>query len=114
MTTWTPNAQQIQRHGITSGILAALTRDIDSGRLRPGSRLPTHRELAARLGVAIGSVTRAYARAKADGLVAGTTGSGMFVAGREEGASERENATVNLAQNFVSRDPRDVFLRKSL
>src|SRR5712671_2621770 len=109
MTDWMPNPQQIQRHGITSGIVAALTRDIDRGRLRSGTRLPTHRELAAQLGVAVGSVTRAYAQAKADGLVTGTAGSGMFVAGPAEGRSQSEGPPLNLAQNFVSRDPRDIF-----
>ena len=29
----------------------AIAEDVASGRLRPGARLPTHRELAARLGV---------------------------------------------------------------
>ncbi|CAD6561351.1 Histidinol-phosphate aminotransferase [Paraburkholderia hiiakae] len=53
--------------------------DIRAGRLRPGTRLPTHRELAAREGLALVTATRVYAELQAMGLVSGETGRGTFV-----------------------------------
>ena len=49
------------------------------GRLPPGGRLPSRRELAARLGVARFTVEDAYARLVAEGYVAGRHGSGTYV-----------------------------------
>ncbi|MEM5339589.1 PLP-dependent aminotransferase family protein [Paraburkholderia azotifigens] len=53
--------------------------DIRSGRLSAGTRLPTHRELAARHGFALVTATRVYAELAAMGLVSGETGRGTFV-----------------------------------
>src|ERR1700754_532716 len=53
--------------------------DIRSGRLRPGTRLPTHRDLAAGEGLALVTATRVYAELQAMGLVSGETGRGTFV-----------------------------------
>lgn len=51
-------------------IRAQLAGHIASGRLRAGDRLPTVRTLAADLGIAVGTVTRAYRELEAQGLVA--------------------------------------------
>jgi DNA-binding transcriptional MocR family regulator len=56
-----------------------LAADIRAGRLRPGTRLPTHRELAAREGLALVTATRVYAQLQQMGLVSGETGRGTFV-----------------------------------
>lgn len=82
-------------------IAAALGEDVASGALAPGSRLPTHRELAERLGVTVGTVSRAYAEAARRGLVTGEVGRGTFVRGRakEEADWERLDAAIDLAQN---------------
>lgn len=56
-----------------------LAADIRSGRLAPGTRLPTHRQLAAREGLALVTATRVYAELQAMGLVAGEAGRGSFV-----------------------------------
>ncbi|MGF6722208.1 DNA-binding transcriptional MocR family regulator [Paraburkholderia sp. GAS41] len=56
-----------------------LAAEIRAGRLRPGTRLPTHRQLAAREGVALVTATRVYAELQAMGLVSGETGRGTFV-----------------------------------
>jgi DNA-binding transcriptional MocR family regulator len=53
--------------------------DIRSGRLSPGTRLPTHRQLAATEGVALVTATRIYKELEAMGLVSGETGRGTFV-----------------------------------
>jgi len=57
----------------------ALEADIRSGRLAPGARLPTHRALAASLGMNVGTVSRAYAEARRRGLLSGEVGRGTFV-----------------------------------
>ena len=56
-----------------------LADDIRARRLRPGTRLPTHRDLAAREGLALVTATRVYAELQAMGLVSGETGRGTFV-----------------------------------
>ncbi|MDR5837796.1 PLP-dependent aminotransferase family protein [Caballeronia sp. LZ034LL] len=60
-------------------IVDRIAEDIASGRLKPGTRLPTHRELAAREGLGIVTATRVYAELDAMGLVSGETGRGTFV-----------------------------------
>lgn len=60
-------------------IADVLQEDIAAGRLRGGERLPTHRDLAWRLGVTVGTVTRAYVEAERRGLIAGEVGRGTFV-----------------------------------
>jgi DNA-binding transcriptional MocR family regulator len=60
-------------------LVDALAGDIRSGRLLPGTRLPTHRELAAAEGLALVTASRVYAELEAMGLVSGETGRGTFV-----------------------------------
>jgi len=69
-------------------IADALASDLADGRLRAGDRLPTHRALAANLGVNVMTVTRGYAEAARRGLVEGEVGRGTFV--RAQGRSARE------------------------
>ncbi|HYC03847.1 MAG TPA: PLP-dependent aminotransferase family protein [Azospirillaceae bacterium] len=78
MTMWLPDLTQ--RGGPRyRAIAAALHDDIVSGRLPAGAKLPTHRDLAWKLGVTVGTVTRAYAEAERQGLIGGEVGRGTFV-----------------------------------
>lgn len=78
MTIWTPNLQG--RSGpLYHALAAALAEAIADGTLPPGAQLPTHRDLAYRLGINIGTVTRAYALARQRGLIGGEVGRGTFV-----------------------------------
>ncbi|WP_370523877.1 aminotransferase-like domain-containing protein [Neopusillimonas aestuarii] len=63
-------------------IVQLLAGDIQSGKLPPGGALPTHRQLAARHGVAVASASKVYAQLTAMGLVIGETGRGTFVRDR--------------------------------
>jgi GntR family transcriptional regulator len=54
---------------------------VDAGLLAEGTRLPTMRALAADLGVATGTVARAYAELEAAGLVASRRRTGTVVTG---------------------------------
>ncbi|MGW2936124.1 aminotransferase-like domain-containing protein [Streptomyces sp. NPDC001156] len=60
-------------------LVDALAADIRTGRLAPGVRLPTHRALAAREGIAVVTATRVYAELEAMGLVSREQGRGTFV-----------------------------------
>ncbi len=60
----------------------ALADDIGSGALSQGTRLPTQRELADDLGIAIGTVTRAYEEAEKRGLIYANGRRGTFVGER--------------------------------
>ncbi|MCZ6858766.1 MAG: PLP-dependent aminotransferase family protein [Alphaproteobacteria bacterium] len=78
MTIWQPSLE-----GRTGpryiAIADALANDLAAGRFAAGERLPTHRDLAWRLGVTVGTVSRAYAEAGRRGLVSGEVGRGTFV-----------------------------------
>ena len=52
---------------------------IRSGDMPPGTRLPTHRQLAAEHGLALVTASRVYTELEAMGLVSGETGRGTFV-----------------------------------
>lgn len=60
-------------------LVDAFATDIRTGLLAPGTRLPTHRELAAREGLALVTASRVYAELEAMGLVSGETGRGTYV-----------------------------------
>lgn len=85
------------RRPIYLGVLHALEAAIAEGELQAGQQLPPQRALAAELGVDLTTVTRAYAAARARGLVEGTVGRGTFVAG---GAGEDEAGLVDLSMNL--------------
>lgn len=79
----------------TDRLVQALSDDILSGLLRLGARLPAHRELADTLGIAVGTVTKAYGILERRGLVRSVKGSGMFVAL----ANSRSRTFIDLSQN---------------
>lgn len=78
MTIWAPEID-LTVDPPYQAIVQALSADIGSGRLAIDQRLPTHRELAETLGLAIGTVTRAYKEAERRGLIRGEVGRGTFV-----------------------------------
>jgi DNA-binding transcriptional MocR family regulator len=92
MTIWKPSlpSDGTSRY---AAIVSALADDVAGGRLVAGDRLPTHRELADALGVAVGTVTRAYAEAERRGLVRGEVGRGTFVGAAPLGSTAAARAT---------------------
>ncbi len=66
--------------GLTGELVARLTASIVSGKLPPGSRLPTEQEMIAATGVSRTVVREAVAALKADRLVITRQGVGAFVA----------------------------------
>lgn len=109
MTNWLPSLEG--RSGPRYLAIAdALASDVADGTLKPGERLPTHRDLGWKLGVTVGTVSRAYAEAERRGLVSGEVGRGTFVrnlAARDSHTVMTESlsapGTVNL--NFAFPPP---------
>ena len=65
---------------LTAQLVARLTADITSGKLAPGSRLPTEQEMIAATGVSRTVIREAVAALRADRLVVTRQGVGAFVA----------------------------------
>ena len=88
---------------LTARLVEALARDVASGQLERGVRLPTHRELAQRLGLGVGTVTSAYAVAAKRGLIEARVGSGSFVAGPAPIVDAE--AIIRLSHNLPPLEP---------
>jgi DNA-binding transcriptional regulator YhcF (GntR family) len=75
---------------------------IHAGLLATGARLPTMRALAADLGVAVGTVARAYAELESAGLVASRRRTGTVVTGaadlRPSAAQRMRDSVTQLAR----------------
>src|SRR5215207_4718475 len=98
-------------------IADALADDTESGRLAAGTRLPTHRALAATLGVDVTTVSRAYAEARRRGLVVGHVGRGTYVrGGGSRTVARATTALVDLTVNLPPElsDTCDAAMRRSL
>lgn len=70
----------------SQAVFATLERRILDGELEPGTRLPTHRDLAREHGIALETASRIYRRLAHAGLVTGETGRGTFVRDRSSAA----------------------------
>lgn len=119
MTNWQPDLEK--RHNARYLAIAdALEEDVSAGRLPPGARLPTHRDLAWRLGVTVGTVSRAYAEAERRGLVSGEVGRGTYV--RDRGAPQaffgpRDDTSaevIDLTMSVAPEGLNDAVLAKTL
>jgi DNA-binding transcriptional MocR family regulator len=100
MTIWSPRLVQ-SAVPLYRRIADQLEQDIESGLLLPGSRLPTQRELARKLGVTVVTVTRAYAEAGERGLLESTVGRGSFVRDRHDTAAARV-LEIDLSTNVIA------------
>ncbi|HEX9771490.1 MAG TPA: PLP-dependent aminotransferase family protein [Kiloniellales bacterium] len=103
MTKWSPPLEELSGPRYLA-IADALAADIANGRLKPGTRLPTHRDLAWDLKVTVGTVSRAYAEAERRGLIYGEVGRGTYVRERTPVTLPAESAAgrnfVDMAYNF--------------
>nr|WP_295108075.1 PLP-dependent aminotransferase family protein [uncultured Caulobacter sp.] len=112
-TIWTPvipdgDAPLYER------LVAVLRADIASGSLAAGVRLPPQRDLAYRLGVGLGTVTRAYVEAEKAGLVSAHVGRGSFVNAAAEHRTYERTGPINLAQNIAPQAPAGARLPEAL
>lgn len=101
-------------------LVDALATDIRAGRLAAGVRLPTHRALAAREGIAVVTATRVYAELETMGLVSREQGRGTFVrdiaVSTSHGIDQQVLATdaVDLSFNYPSLPGQADLLRQAL
>lgn len=111
MTMWLPNLPSDRPKYLA--LADAIEADLAGGRLSPGQRLPTHRDLADALGVTVGTVTRGYAEAARRGAVRGEVGRGTVVSPAEEGGSPwwkgghgaQPNIDLGLVTGMYGLDP---------
>jgi DNA-binding transcriptional regulator YhcF (GntR family) len=92
----TPPYEQLRRQ------LAEL---IQAAALVPGDRLPPVRQLAADLGLAVGTVARAYRELESAGLISSRRGGGTHVCATAPAMSdsERQRLLHNHARAFVQK-----------
>lgn len=81
MTIWPPPREKLSRP-VYRALAQALIQAIDAGEVKPGDRLPTHRDLAYRLGLSIQTVSRAYDELSRLDIITGEVGRGTFVRAR--------------------------------
>jgi len=81
-------------------VRAQVAAAIQSGELPPATRLPTVRQLAADLGLAVNTVARSYRELEIAGLIETRGRNGTFVAGAP---SESRRLAVRAAQDFTRR-----------
>jgi GntR family transcriptional repressor for pyruvate dehydrogenase complex len=89
-------------------VASLLNREIETGELNPGARLPTEQQLAEKFGVSRNVVREAIAQLRADGVVEARQGVGAFVLAPEQRAAiriDREALKVdaNMEQLFELR-----------
>ena len=73
-----------------------ISKDIISGRLKPGDKLPTEPELAELFGVSRTVVREAIARLRSEGIVRSKQGAGVFV------ADARQQPTLRIDQELLA------------
>ncbi|MEP5730859.1 MAG: winged helix-turn-helix domain-containing protein [Sulfitobacter sp.] len=78
MIDWLPSKSDL-KHPRYRSLALLIEAAIKTGELRPGQRLPTHRELAYQLDLSIQTVSRAYSRLVESGKIIGEVGRGSLV-----------------------------------
>ncbi len=108
---WLPN---LEGRGAPKyrAIADAIDEDVKNGTLRPGARLPPHRDLADHLDVTVTTVTRAYTEAARRGLTSGHVGRGTFIRGTE--VDDREDGPIDLSVNVLMPDKEVAVLESRL
>lgn len=109
---WQPNISGSKKPKYLA-LVEAIERDIRSGVLRQGDRLPPQREIAAGLDITIATLTKAIQEAARRGLLATRTGSGTFVRAPLDGGAP-EPAAVDMSLNTIPSAPAKPFLDAAL
>ncbi|MBL1417573.1 MAG: FadR family transcriptional regulator [Moritella sp.] len=93
---------------LPSKVAKFLTREITSGQLQPGERLPSENKLADRFGVSRNVIREAVSQLRADGIIQARQGVGAFVMAPEQRLAIRFNSedlknSANMEQLFELR-----------
>lgn len=115
MTDWIPSLQHSGGPRYLA-IVESLEADIIGGRVKPGTRLSPQRDLAVRLGLSLGTVSKAYAEAERRGLIAGEVGRGTFVTPRRDARepARRGHAVADLTLNVPPSTGEDRLIATAL
>jgi len=99
-------------------VVAYLITELREGRLKPGDKLPTHRELAYQHGLSLGTATRVFAELDSLGLTTGEVGRGTFVRMNANTKStdfyhtSRERDFVDFSRNhLVLPEQKDILMK---
>ena len=101
---WTPRIED-GAGPLYARLADALGAAVEQGALSEGEKLPPHRELAYRLSIGVGTVTKAYEEAERRGLILAHVGRGSFVARPLQAGTSRSDAPLNLAMNTAPVAP---------
>ncbi len=85
--------QRLDNHeelSLVDRIVSGIKQEIESGRLRPGTRVPSIRRFANKQEVSRFTVIEAYDRLVAQGLLVSRRGAGFYVAARPTGPADEE------------------------
>ncbi|MFN7008730.1 MAG: PLP-dependent aminotransferase family protein [Allorhizobium sp.] len=107
---WRPRLADAEAGSACDRLVAALSEDIVTGQLDVGARLPAHRDLAWRLGLGLGTVTKAYGTLERRGLIRSVKGRGTFVAVAEA----RRHSFIDLSRNAPPAALTERLLARSL
>jgi DNA-binding transcriptional MocR family regulator len=112
---WLPTLSEVDGPRYLA-FVRALENDVESGLLKPGTRLLPQRDMANLLGLSVGTVSRAYAEAEVRGLISGEVGRGTFVQRRRPPASSKNaaQAPINLALNVPPATGEDELIESVL
>ena len=113
MTDWLPTIPE-GSSPLYERLIAALEHDVHHGLLRPGERLPPHRDLAHRLSLSVGTVSRAYVEAERRGLLSSHVGRGSFVADHATVPLAMDAGPADMAQNAPPLAPSERWLNEGL
>ena len=104
MTIWMPELRG--RAGPKyQAIVDAIVDALETGDLKPGTKLPPQRNLAYDLGVTLGTVTRAYQELERSGLARGEVGRGTFItAPADRAAAPTLNDNIDALRNSVNME----------
>ena len=118
---WVPDIDVASKRGSAEALLHALEKDIRSGRLKAGQKLPPQRQLAWTLGLNPATVNKAYRMAVKRGLISGEVGRGSFVraptphAGNSFWPNENPNERrIDFCDNFPPPQKDTLAFRKGI
>ncbi|MGN0844898.1 MAG: PLP-dependent aminotransferase family protein [Kiritimatiellia bacterium] len=108
---WKPERESLGKGPLYLSLASLLERDILSGKLLAGTRLPPQRELADYLDLNFTTVTRAYDLCRSKKLVYGITGRGTFVAsipGVAEESRRSDCIDLGVVQGFTEVGAKEI------
>lgn len=87
-----------------ASIYNAILSDISEGKLKPGDRVPSEKELAEQYGVSRITTKKALEMLCTEGYISRSPGRGSFVCDRETKADKKENEIIPKSIGFVMED----------